>query len=323
MLIDTIQALTDHKLWLAPLAGYTDQAFRLVCKSLEADVLVSEMVSADGLMRGQKRTLDYLAFCEEERPFGIQLFGSNPEVMARAARRAGDFQPDFLNINMGCPVKKVIKRKAGGALLTDLPLATSIISQVRQAIPANLPLTVKLRSGFDHSHLNYREFGMAMEHAGAHILILHPRTVSQGFHGVSNWEHIRLLKQAVSIPVIGNGDIKHVSDALRMFSDTGCDGIMLGRGVLGNPWLFGQIKAALVSGNSDASISHQKRFETILSHIETALKHKPEHLVQKELKSQLCFYIKGLPHSAVVRNQINQADSVRAIREIIISAFAE
>ncbi len=302
------------------MAGYTDRPFRQICIEWGADVVVSEMVSADGIIHKQRQTLAYLHFTEEERPFGAQLFGSDPMVMTRAAEAALIYKPDFIDINMGCPVKKVIKRRAGGALMHDLTRAIEIVKAIRQALPDDFPLSVKFRSGTDISHLNYLDFGLAMQDAGADFVTLHPRTVKQIFSGMSNWEHIRLLKQHLSIPVIGNGDIKNVEDALQMLSETGCDSIMLGRGALGQPWVFKQIKAAL-NQESCVEISSEDKLDTVIKHIDHALEVKPERLVVKEVRSQLCFYTKGISGSAKLRDAINHTESITGIKKLLTDAF--
>ncbi|MFO7660358.1 MAG: tRNA dihydrouridine synthase DusB [Candidatus Cloacimonadaceae bacterium] len=314
--------LTKGKLWLAPLAGYTDRPFRRICKEWGADVVVSEMVSADGIVHKQRQTLAYLEFTQEERPFGVQLFGSNSGVMAKAAETVLSYQPDFIDINMGCPVKKVIKRGAGGALMNDLPSAVQIVKEVRNALPEGFPLSVKFRSGSDISHLNFLEFGLAMQEAGADFVTLHPRTVKQVFSGVSNWEHITLLKKQLAIPVIGNGDIKNVEDALQMMSETGCDSIMLGRGALGQPWIFRQIKAALTQDKS-IEITPENRLDTVLKLIDYALEVKPERLVVREIRSQLCFYTKGITGSARLRDAINHTESITDLKKLLTNAFRE
>ena len=182
-------------LYLAPLAGYSDQAYRQLCKDWGVDYLVSEMVSADGLIRDQGKTLSYVTFLEEERPYGVQLFGSDPATLAKAAVALLPFKPDFIDINMGCPVRKVVKRGAGSALMKDPLRAAEIVRQVKQAIPATLTLSVKFRSGWDLNNLNYLDFGLRMQDAGADIICLHARTTSQVFSGLSNWEHIQKLKE--------------------------------------------------------------------------------------------------------------------------------
>lgn len=280
------------------------------------------MVSADGIIHKQRQTLAYLEFSKPERPFGVQLFGSNPVVMAKAAEMVVSHEPDFIDINMGCPVKKVIKRGAGGALMADPENAYRIVEEVRKALPPEFVLSVKFRSGIDINNLNYLDFGLIMQDAGADIVTLHPRTVRQVFSGISNWQHIKELRGKLVIPVIGNGDIKSVQDALEMYNQTGCNSIMLGRGVLGQPWMFSQIQQSLI-GKSFAEISSQQRLETVLNHIELALQVKPERIVVKEIRAHLCFYTKGLSGGAKLRDAINHTESVNELKKILTEAFTQ
>jgi tRNA-dihydrouridine synthase B len=310
-----------NKLWLAPLAGYTDAPFRKICKEWGADVVVSEMVSADGIVHKQRQTLSYLEFDESERPFGAQLFGSIPLIMAKAAEIALTYKPDFIDINMGCPVRKVINRGAGGALMSDLAGAVRIVREVRNALPSGFPLSVKFRSGKDISHLNYLDFGKAMQDAGAGFVILHPRTVKQVFTGMSNWQHISELKRHLSIPVIGNGDIKSVEDAVEMFAQTGCDSIMIGRGAVGHPWMFTQIKAFL-DGALVKETTAEEKLQTIFRLLDYSLLFRPEGRVVREVRSKLCHYTKGLSGSASLRDTINHTNSVEELKRILTAAFS-
>ncbi len=319
-MINKVKNLTDNKLWLAPLAGYTDQPFRKICKEWGADVVVSEMISADGIVHKQRQTLSYLDFTSEERPFGVQLFGSNPLIMAKAAEIAFKHNPDFIDVNMGCPVKKVIKRGAGGALMSNLPGAVQIVKEIKKVLPASIPLSVKFRSGTDLNNLNYVDFGKAMQDAGVDIITLHPRTVKQMFTGVSNWQHIKELKRHVSIPVVGNGDVTSIEDYLELYKITGCDSVMIGRGVLGHPWLFAQIRS-LIENKEMPEITANIKLQTIFKHLEYALIIKPERLVVREIRAILCFYTKGLSGSAKLRNTINHTDSITELKKILTDAF--
>lgn len=311
-----LQKICDKKLWLAPLAGFTDRAFRQLCKENGADVLVSEMISADGLSRESLKTIQYVHFDEVERPFGIQLFGSHPLVMARAAEFCLDYKPDFIDINMGCPVKKVVKRGAGSALMKDPKKAWEIVSAVKSALGDSCLLGVKFRSGWSSENLNYIDFGKMMENAGADFICLHARTQTQMFSGEADWSHIAALKKELSVPLIGNGDVKSPKDAGRMMRETGCDSVMIGRGALGKPWIFSQSKD-LWESSDYKPITKSKIQKSIFRHIELSLKYKPERVVYKELRSQLCHYTKGLVGSAELRQQINRAESTEQIKELI------
>ena len=301
---------------MAPLAGFTDQGFRRLAKDWEADVLVSEMISADGLVRDSKRTVEYIRFTPSERPYGVQLFGSDPLILARAAEFCLTFEPDFIDLNMGCPVKKVVKRGAGSALMRDPERAEKIVRMVKRVIDGVLPLSVKFRSGWDAASLNYLDFGKMLESAGADFLCLHARTTKQMFSGSADWTHIAELKQAINIPLIGNGDIVDPESALRMYQQTGCDSLMIGRGAMGNPWIFKHTKQFLNTGSYD-SITRDKLVDAILKQIEYALEHKPEHVVVREMRSQICHYTKGIIGGAEFRRRINHSDSAIDLRGIV------
>lgn len=313
--------MVDTPLYLAPLAGYTDRAFRNLCKDWGVDYLVSEMVSADGLIRDKVKTTNYIWFDERERPYGVQIFGSDPATLARAAEALLPFKPDFIDINMGCPVKKVIRRGAGSALMQSPVTASEIVKEVKKVTCGTLPLSVKFRSGWDSKSINYLEFGLLMQDSGADLLCLHPRTTKQMFSGLSNWEHIADLKQAVSIPLIGNGDVTDPESAKQMLLETGCDAIMIGRGALGKPWIFNQIKDFLQTGTYKP-VTKQDLLHTALKHLDYALQNKREDIVVREMRSQLCHYTKGLPGSAELRNTINHCSSSEEIRLHLTNFFA-
>ncbi|MBP9036774.1 MAG: tRNA dihydrouridine synthase DusB [Candidatus Cloacimonas sp.] len=316
----TTYLFKEPLLFLAPLAGYTDSPFRQICKQWGAEVLISEMVSADGIIRDSYKTLQYAYFEEFERPFGIQIFGNDPLIMAKAASTLLPLKPDFIDLNMGCPVKKVIRRGAGSALMQTPSLAVKIVKEVKNALQDCLPLSVKFRSGWDMQNLNFLDFGILMQDSGADFLCLHPRTSRQMFSGISNWEHIKILKQNVSIPVIGNGDIKTPEDALTMLRETNCDGLMIGRGALGKPWLFSQCRE-LLKGGTYKPVTRQDILNTIILHIDKALQYKQEYIAVRELRAQLCFYTKGILGGPELRNKINHTDSIAELKEIILKGF--
>ncbi|GAB1367083.1 tRNA dihydrouridine synthase DusB [Candidatus Cloacimonadaceae bacterium] len=312
-----INGLFDKpRLWLAPLAGYTDQAYRQICKEWGAEILVSEMVSADGLIRDSAKTAQYITFLDTERPFGIQIFGSEPYVMAKAAEFLIPYKPDFIDINMGCPVKKVVRRGAGSALMQTPEKAAVIVKEVQNALAGSIPFSVKFRSGWDNSSLNFLYFGLMMQDSGADFVTLHPRTSRQMFGGLSNWEHIKALKARLNIPVVGNGDLHSPEDAERMLNETRCDGLMIGRGALGKPWIFRQCREFLTSG-SYTPITKNHLLETVVKHLELALQYQREAVVVKEMRSQLCFYTKGQLGGAEIRNKINHAESAEELRQIL------
>lgn len=305
-----------QKSWLAPLAGYTDQAFRLVCKHFGADVLVSEMVSADGLIRDSGRTIKFIKFDDSQCPFTIQLFGHDPLTMAKAAEFCVPYKPDLIDINMGCPVKKVVRRGAGSALMTDPERAAQIVAETRKALSGAIPLSVKFRSGWDSQHINYLDFGLMLQDAGADIVCLHPRTTKQMFGGKSNWEHIAALKEHLSIPLIGNGDIDSPEKAIQMYNTTKCDSVMIGRGALGRPWIFRQIKQYMETGEY-TPIKRDQILAAALLLLDTALRFKREDVVVKEMRSQLTPYAHGLIGAPELRRVINKASSADELRSIL------
>jgi len=315
-----MESLFYGKIWLAPLAGYTDSPFRRICKKWGADVLVSEMVSADGLTRDSLKTYAYLRFRPIERPFGIQLFGSDPTIMARAAEYVLEHEPNFIDVNMGCPARKIINRGAGGSLMRNHALAASIVSEMKRSIGGRCPLTVKFRSGWDSASLNYYDFALYMQDAGADAVCLHPRTVKQAFSGTSNWQHIYEVKCALSIPVIGNGDITTVELVHRMMQETLCDSIMIGRCAVGKPWIFTQIKHSM-HGQQSEDITAQDQLQTILEHIDHALEDKPPSKVAQEMRAHLCHYTKGLTGGAALRDKLNHSHSIEEMKALLHDFF--
>ena len=227
---------------LAPMAGVTDYPFRILCKEMGAGIVYSEFVSADGIIRENLKTLNLIRFEDEERPIGVQIFGSDANTMRDAARYVMDsFRPDIIDINYGCPVPKVTKKGAGSAALKDLCLMDEITDAVVEAVP-DIPVTVKMRAGWDQNNLVSTEAGVRMEKIGVGAITLHPRTTKQQFSGMSNWSLIKELKEAVNIPVIGNGDVNSLEDYNKLLNETGCDGVMIGRAALGKPWIFNSLK---------------------------------------------------------------------------------
>ena len=306
-----IKKLTDSKLWLAPLAGHTDNAFRTICKLCGADVMVTEMVSSDGLIFNHDKSIGYAGFSEIQHPIGIQLFGNDPLIMAKATEVVLEKQPDFIDINMGCPVKKVVKKGAGSALMKTPKIAEQIVKEVKRVLSgSDVILSGKIRSGWDFDSLNYLSFGKMLEDSGLEILTLHPRTKSQKFSGKSNWEHIKLLKEEITIPVVGNGDIHDYNDAKKMYETTYCNSIMIGRGILGKPWLFNEIK-------NNVTIPLYEKLDIIKKHFELTIADKGEKIAVMEMRSHLSNYSKGYKESSTFRRKVNQlTDSNRIINEI-------
>jgi len=292
---------------LAPMAGVTDYSFRILCKEMGAGVVYSEFVSAHGIIRENEKTLDMIRFTEEERPIGIQIFGDSPDVMSKAARKVADqFQPDIIDINYGCPVPKVTKKGAGSAALKDLCLMDDLTSAVVEAVP-ELPVTVKMRAGWDMSNIVVIEAGPRLEKIGVKAITLHPRTTKQSYKGSANWKWIAELKQAVSIPVIGNGDIKKPDDVVRMFEETNCDAVMIGRASLGNPWFFKQI-TALLNGTSFPPVpSTEERIAMCKRHLDLLLESRGEHIGTNLMRKHFGWYIKGFAGAATLRQSLVKA----------------
>jgi tRNA-dihydrouridine synthase B len=302
-------------LFLAPQAGVSESPFRRLCRRFGADVVVSEFVSAEGICQGNARTLDYLRFEEEERPIGVQIFGSEPDRMAEAAAFVHEtFAPDFVDINFGCPVKKVVQRNGGSGCLRDLDLVARIVRAVERAIP--IPTTVKVRSGFDESTRDPVRIGQVCEGAGARSITLHPRTRADMYSGFARWEEIAALKQAVSIPVIGNGDVRSGEDARRMWEETGCDAIMIARGSHGDPWIFQQARAALDGHPIPPDPGVEERFRICIEHAENALAFEPNvRRALIEFRKHLGWYTKGLPSGKDLRQELFKVESMEAVRE--------
>lgn len=295
------------------MAGIADSVFRRLCRRNGADIVVSEMVSADGLHYGSSNTESLMAFDLSERPIGVQLFGSDPDRLAEAARFVQDrINPDFIDLNSGCPVSKVVKRNGGSALLKDRKLFEKIVRAMTDAV--SIPVTVKIRSGWKKYEWVDEEFARIAEANGAAALILHPRSQTMMFTGHSFWERIGIVKKAVSIPVVGNGDIFSGEDALRMFSETGCDAVMVGRGSYGNPWIFKEIRASM-EGQAYEKPSREERCATVLEHIRLFRSIHGEQRACGEMKKHSAWYLKGLPGASAARSRLNQAsDSVELER---------
>lgn len=315
----SVKSLTDRRLWLAPLAGFTDLPFRTVCKACGADVVVSEMISVDGLWHAPRRSLEYAGFTDELHPYGIQLFGTDYKLMVKILPLILNIKPDFIDINMGCPVKKVVKRGAGAALMKDPARAADLVKALREALPPALPLSVKIRSGWDKYSINAEEVALYLEEAGADMICLHPRTRSQMYAGRSDWTLISRLKQQLHIPLIGNGDVRTPQDAVSLFTETGCDSIMIGRGALGNPWIFWEIKEHLTSGISKP-LSREQKFDTIARHCKLVAEQLGEEKAVIELRAHLSYYTKGFRDGSAVRNYLNRSldleDILQKVKEL-------
>lgn len=323
----------NHGLLLAPMAGFTDYSFRRICRELGAEYTVSEMVSAKALCYEQlskktapasSKTAPLAAVRREENPMAIQLFGSEPEFVAEAAAMiescsykscVSETAPVAIDINMGCPMHKIVGNGEGSALMRNPKLAASIVSATAKAL-RTIPVTVKIRAGWDDSSKNAAEMAKMMEDAGASLICVHARTREQMYNPGIDIDIITAVKSAVGIPVIGNGDIYTPDDAVNMMNVTGCDGIMIGRGSLGNPWLFSEIKARL-EGTTAPSVPMQERLGTCLEHIRLIREDKGEYTGAAEIKKHAALYIKGVRSAASVRDSIMKTKTIDEIEEII------
>ena len=312
----------DTPLFLAPQAGVSESPFRRLCRDFGADVVVTEFVSADGVVKGTVRTLDYLRFDEAERPIGVQIFGSDPAMMAEAAGLVAElFDPDFLDINFGCPVKKVVRRNGGSGCLRDLSLVEAIIRAVDGA--TSLPTSVKIRSGYDEGTRDPVTIGRRCQDAGARWITLHPRTRADMYSGEARWEEISALVDALEIPVIGNGDIRTGEDVRRMRDVTGCHGVMIARGSHGDPWIFAQAQAALAGHRTPPEPDVEERFQVCLRHARNAIAFEwdPERGVV-EFRKHLGWYTKGLPDGARLRKQLFGVKRLEEIEALLHAYLA-
>lgn len=309
-------------LYLAPQAGVSESPFRRLCRRYGADVVVSEFVSAAGIVMGSRRSRDYLRFDEAERPIGIQIFGADPDQMAEAAAFVDQvFGPDFIDINFGCPVKKVVKRNGGSGCLRDLDLVERIIRAVDDA--TSLPTTVKIRSGFDAGTRDPVGIALRCQEAGAKAVCLHPRTRADMYGGEARWSEIRDVVEALEIPVIGNGDIRTGLDARRMKDETGCAGVMIARGSHGDPWIFTQARAALNGDPIPPEPDVEERFRICLEHARNAIafEQNPERAII-DFRKHLGWYTKGVPEGRRLRTELFQATTLQHV-EALLEGYLE
>jgi nifR3 family TIM-barrel protein len=304
-------------LFLAPMAGVSEPPFRRLCRSYGADVVVSEFLSSEGLRRGIKHVHDGAFFTSEERPIGIQVFGAEPDAMAEAAGLVAEhYEPDFIDINFGCPVKKVVKRNGGSGCLKDLELVGRIIRAVIGAA-AGTPVTVKTRSGWNEAERDPVDIALRCQDAGANVLTLHPRTRAQMYGGQARWDEIAAVKAALEIPVVGNGDITTAEDALRMWRETQCDGIMIARGAFGNPWIFQQARALLNDLPPRATPASAERLAVAQRHARLQAEIQGDtRRTAVEFRKHLGWYVKGLPGAAELRRQLHQVESMAEVERI-------
>lgn len=302
---------------LAPMAGISNSSYRKIIKSMGADLIYAEMVSDKAIVYDNKKTFDLLKMTDYERPIVQQIFGSDRESFVEAAKKIEeDMHPDIIDINMGCPVPKVAMRaQAGSALLKDPQKIYEIVSSVVKAV--SVPVTVKIRSGWDEKSINAVEVAKMIEKAGASAIAVHARTRAQGYTGKADWSIIKAVKEAVNIPVIGNGDITSGELAKKMLDETGCDAVMIGRGVLGNPWLIAQVKEYLRTGKVKTEPTNREKIDMIKKHYSLLLEDKNEKLALLEIRSHAIWYLKGIPGSAIIKNKICASKTSKEIFEVL------
>lgn len=305
----------DNNLILAPMAGVTDLPFRMLCKEQGAGLLCMEMVSAKAIYYNNKNTEALMAINEKERPVSLQLFGSDADIMSEMAKKIEEKPFDILDINMGCPVPKVAGNGEGSALMKNPGLVREIVSKVVKAIEK--PVTVKIRKGFDEEHINAVEIAKIIEDCGAAAVAVHGRTREQYYSGKADWDIIRQVKEAVSIPVIGNGDVTGPESAKKMLEETGVDGIMIGRAARGNPWIFGQIKEYLETGVLPEKPGLEEVREMMLRHARMQLECKGEYTGIREMRKHVAWYTAGYPNSAKLRAKINEVETYEELTELL------
>lgn len=307
----------DNPVILAPMAGVCNPAFRILAKELGAGMVCAEMVSDKALVHGNQKSQKMLTILPDEHPVSLQLVGYDKESMVKAAEMVGETNADIIDINMGCPVLKIYKNGSGAALARNPEYAASIVKEVVERV--NKPVTVKFRKGWDDNHVNAVEVALAVVEAGACAVTLHGRTAKQMYTGYADWSIIASVKQAVNVPVIGNGDIASPEDAYRMMMETGCDGVMVGRAALGNPWIFREIAHFLETGQKIEKPGVDERITVALRHLELLVAEKGEVVGVKEMRKHAAWYIKGLPGCAEMRNFINEQTTLAGMRNTLLS----
>lgn len=314
-------------LYLAPMAGVTDLIFRQICKELGADVMVTEFVSAEGIMQADSRTRKYTEFTDEQRPVGVQLFGADGERMGEAAKKILDWKrPDFIDINFGCPVNKVVARNGGSSLLKDCPVLASVAAGVAKAVGDVVPVTAKMRIGWDEKTINAVEVAKILEDSGMQAIAVHGRTRAQGYGGEANWEVIDAVAQAVSVPVIGNGDISCGEDLVKRKASTAVSGVMIGRAAMQNPWVFREAKHYLETGATLPAVPLEERWQLVLRHCRMAVessRYGDERQTLTAMRSRLMSYCKGFPGARDLRQRLCQVGSVAQVEDLAAYSLSQ
>ncbi len=301
----------ENEVFLAPMAGVTDLPFRLICKELGCGLLYTEMINAKALCYDDKNTKKMLNILDEEHPVAVQIFGSEPEFMGRAAQILNDYPNEILDINMGCPAPKVVKNGDGSALMRNLKLAGQVLDQVVKN--SKKPVTLKIRKGWDDNSINALEIAKIAEDCGICAITIHGRTREQYYSGQADWDIIGEVKSQISIPVIGNGDVTSVEDAIRIKDHTGCDAIMIGRGAQGNPWIFKRIDHYMKTGQLLDPPSKDEKIDIAIKHMDLAIKEHGEYVAVREMRKHIGWYLKGMKHSARFRDQINHMVTAKEV----------
>ena len=310
-----------HGLFLAPMAGVTDIPFRRMCKKYGAEGVFTEMISSRALCYKDEKTAVLAKIEPDEHPCFLQIFGNQPEIMADSALLALQFTPDIIDINMGCPAPKIAGNGDGSALMKKPELAYNIVKAVKTVLePHKIPVTVKIRSGFDKDHINAVEIAKGCEAAGADAITVHARTKEQMYAPPIDMDIIKSVKNSVSVPIIGNGDVCSGADAVKMFEYTGCDGIMIGRGALGNPYIFDEIICAL-ENRDYIPPSAETLLDDITRHMTLLVEYKGEYIGSREARKHIAWYLKGMPGAATYRDEVNRAVSLKAVLDIVNKAF--
>lgn len=301
----------ENEVFLAPMAGVTDLPFRLICKELGCGLLYTEMINAKALCYDDKNTKKMLNILDEEHPVAVQIFGSEPEFMGKAAQILNDYPNEILDINMGCPAPKVVKNGDGSALMRNPKLAGQVLDQVVKN--SKKPVTLKIRKGWDDNSVNALEIAKIAEDCGICAITIHGRTREQYYSGQADWDIIGEVKSQLSIPVIGNGDVTSVEDAIRIKDHTGCDAIMIGRGAQGNPWIFKRIDHYMKTGQLLDPPSKDEKIDIAIKHMDLAIKEHGEYVAVREMRKHIGWYLKGMKHSARFRDQINHMVTAKEV----------